>query len=157
MTEHVATPVATTWAQLLGMRIREQRKALGLSVVAAAEAAGISRITWHRLERGHPNGTLAAYANALDVLGLHLGDPTRAATEATDRTGWIPVRVDPAEYPQLRRLAWHVAPGAKLTPQEALDIYERNERHIDVAELSAAERQLIGDLRTATRRNRDDV
>lgn len=148
---------AATWAQLLGTRIRDARKALGLTVVAAAEAAGISRITWHRLEKGHPNGTLAAYANALTVLGLPLGDPTQPSTEADSHSGWIPVRVHPMEFPQLQRLAWHVAPSAWLTPQEALDIYERNERYIDASELSDTEQRLIADLRTALGRTRDEL
>lgn len=148
---------AAAWARLLGERIHAARKAQGLSVVSAAEAAGISRITWHRLESGHPQGTLASYANAMAVLGLTLGDPTRPAQESETRSGWIPARVNPAEFPQLQQLAWHVARGALLTPQEALDIYERNERHIDSAALSDAEGQLISDLRTALRRGHDGV
>ena len=51
-----------------------------------------------------------------------------------------------ADYPQLKRLAWQL-PGAKaLTPQEALNLYERNWRHVDVATLTPRERILVQQL-----------
>lgn len=34
-------------------------------------------------------------------------------------------------YPQLRQLAWHLPTATALTPQEALNLYERHWRHID--------------------------
>lgn len=151
---------ANEWAHLLGRRIVETRRSLGLSVVAAAEAAGMSRITWHRLERGHAASSMANFAAALAVLGLPLGDPTGpAAADASSvgHAGWIPSRIDPSRYPQLQALAWHVATGVMLTPAEALSIYERNERHIDTGALSEEERQLILDLRLALEGVRPNV
>ncbi len=36
----------------LGERLRAARKGQKVSATAAAESAGMSRVTWHRIERG---------------------------------------------------------------------------------------------------------
>lgn len=137
----------------LGTQIRAHRKALRVSTTAAAEAAGMSRVTWHRIERGEPSVTMGAYANAMVALGLEFGilDPAGegAAERRRDASGWIPARVRLADYPQLKSLAWQVHGIDELTPSEALSIYERNARHIDQKALEPHERQLIDALRLA--------
>jgi transcriptional regulator with XRE-family HTH domain len=55
---------------LLGEKIRAQRKALKVNATAAAQAAGMSRVTLHRIERGESSVKIGAYLNALAVLGL---------------------------------------------------------------------------------------
>lgn len=140
----------------LGQQIRTRRKALRLSATVAAEAAGLSRVTLHRMEKGAPAVTMAAYLNVMAALGLDFGlslpaNPTdsAAAAPAADHTGWIPARVRLGDYPQLKQLAWHVQGVDALTPAEALGIYERNWRHIDVAALEPHEQQLVDALRLA--------
>ena len=44
----------------LGEQLRAQRKRLGVSATTAAEAAGMSRVTLHRIERGEPSVTMGA-------------------------------------------------------------------------------------------------
>lgn len=145
-----------TQAQLkrLGQQIRVQRKALRVSATAAAESAGMSRVTLHRIENGEPSVTMGAYINAIGVLGLELAvlDPLKqpeVAPPADERQGWIPARVRLSDYPQLKQLAWQVHGTDELTPIEALNIYERNMRHVDIQALELRERQLIDALRTA--------
>jgi transcriptional regulator with XRE-family HTH domain len=137
----------------LGQQIRTRRKALGLSGTVAAEAAGLSRVTLHRIEKGGPAVTMAAYLNVMAALGLdfYLGVPAdqAAVAPAADRTGWIPARVRLGDYPQLKQLAWQVHGVEDLTPAEALSIYERNWRHIDVSALQPHEQQLVDALRQA--------
>ena len=137
----------------LGQQIRTRRKALGLSATVAAEAAGLSRVTLHRMEKGAPAVTMAAYLNVMGALGLDfsLSVPAEQAAVApfTDHTGWLPARVRLSDYPQLKQLAWQVHGVDELTPAEALSIYERNWRHIDVAALQPHEQQLIDALRLA--------
>lgn len=139
----------TTARQLrdLGKRIRARRKALNISATVAAEAAGMSRITWHRIEKGEPSVTIGAWANALNVIGLTLAVPGPDDNQP-DRHDWIPARIRLADYPQLQKLAWHVR-GEELNAREALDIYERNLRHIDMADMTETERQLLDALRKA--------
>ena len=140
----------------LGEAIRVHRKQLKISATSTAEAAGMSRVTLHRIEKGAPAVTMGAYVNALTVLGLEFtvrdkncpaGPAASPLTERTDRQGWIPVRVALASYPQLRRIAWHLGEHEVLTPQEALTLYERNERHLDLAGMPLEERQLLEALR----------
>lgn len=145
--------VATEQLSALGVQIRTRRKALRVSATALAEAAGISRVTLHRIENAEPSVTIGAYLNALAALGLAFGilpltaeSPQPAADE---RAGWLPVRVRLADYPQLKQLAWQVQGLEELTPREAWGIYERNWRHLDPAALSPAERNLIEALRLA--------
>lgn len=150
----VRTPViATTAANKLiamGKQIRAHRKALRINATAAAEAAGMSRVTLHRIENGEPSVTMGAYLNAMAALNMDFGiiKPAGLADPAldTDREGWIPARIHLSDYPQLKQLAWQVHGTNELTPAEALSIYERNWRHVDVNALKPHERQLIDAL-----------
>lgn len=131
----------------LGADIRVHRKQLRVSAQAAAEAAGMSRVTWHRIERGEPSVTMGAYLNALEALGLALQVAAPGAQAAgAAAPAVVPERIALADYPQLQRLAWH-APGlTELTPAEALSLYERNWRHLDEQQLDPKERQLLDAL-----------
>ena len=135
----------------LGEQVRLQRKALRISATAAAEAAGMSRVTWHRIEKGEPSVTMGAYLNAITALGLdwRLCDPAAPMPSTNSGTPEpsLPVSIRLSQYPQLRRLAWQVHGTEELTPREALDIYERNQRHLDVATLDPRERDLLAALR----------
>lgn len=134
----------------LGQQIRTHRKALRLNATTVAEAAGISRVTLHRIEKGEPSVTMGAYLNAMAALGLGFGitaPPEATAVRQGGQAEWMPVRIRLADYPQLARLAWQVQGAEILTPQEAWDIYERNWRHVDAGALMAHERDLIDALR----------
>jgi transcriptional regulator with XRE-family HTH domain len=141
----------------LGRRIRERRQAQRVNATSTAEAAGISRMTLHRIERGEPSVAIGAYANVMAALGLdfNVAPKTNAGgVYAAERNHWIPARVRVADYPQLRQLAWQLKADAELTPSEALDIYERNARHLDAAALEPAEQELIDALHIALDRGR---
>ena len=106
------TPIiASTAAEkliALGKQIRAHRKALRISATAAAEAAGMSRVTLHRIEKGEPSVTMGAYLNAMEAQGMDFGiiKSTGVAADASneDRKGWIPARIRLADYPQLSSL-----------------------------------------------------
>jgi len=146
------TPPAVT-SQLLGLgqQIRARRKALKVSATAAAQAAGMSRVTLYRIEQGEPAVTMGAYMNALAALGLALGvlSPTETVQQKANRRGWIPARIRLEEYPQLKRLAWQVHGTDTLTPPEALSIYTRNSRHMDESAMEPHERELLEALHLA--------
>jgi transcriptional regulator with XRE-family HTH domain len=135
----------------LGKQIRTHRKALRISVTTAAEAAGMSRITFHRIENGEPSVTMGAYLNAMAALDINfeIVKPADLATDKPndDRAGLIPARIRLADYPQLKLLAWQVHGTDELTPMEALGIYERNWRHVDVKAMEPREQQLVDALR----------
>ena len=139
--------------QALGARLRAHRKALRVSSTATAEAAGISRVTLHRIEKGEPSVAVGAWVSVLTALGLKLevkaadetGEPTGAHAASAD---WIPARIRLANYPQLKALTWQVQGTDTLTPLEALDIYERNARHLDPPNMSPEESALLQALRT---------
>lgn len=137
--------------QLLGMRLRERRKQLGISATVAAEAAGMSRVTWHRIEQGNPSVTMGAWMSAAAVLGMELESQVQQAATAPmpGADDHIPLHIVLADYPQLQGLAWHVrgTDAFTLTPREALDIYERNARHLDLATMTTGEQRLLANLR----------
>ncbi|TVR60422.1 MAG: XRE family transcriptional regulator [Candidatus Competibacteraceae bacterium] len=149
----VVIDVAAQKLESLGQQIRAHRKALRVSATAAAEAAGMSRVTLYRIEHGEPAVTIGAYLNAMAVLGLDFGivTPPNPASDVSDdhRKGWIPARIRLSDYPQLKQLAWQVHGTDELTPVEALDIYERNGRHLDFTTMEPRERHLIDALRLA--------
>lgn len=129
----------------LGQEIRDRRKQLELSAVATSEAAFISRMTLNRIEKGEPSVTLGAYINVLSALGLELDlrDKNRIRDESL---GELPKRIRVADYPQLKRLAWQLKDSTELSPEEALELYERNWRHVENDNLQKKERQLIDRL-----------
>ena len=135
----------------LGKQIRAHRKALRISATTAAEAAGMSRVTLHRIENGEPSVTMGAYLNAIEALGMDFGiiKPTDVSANPIneDHKGWIPARIRLADYPQLKQLAWQVHGADELTPTEALSIYERNWRHVETQDLEPRERDLVNALR----------
>jgi DNA-binding XRE family transcriptional regulator len=109
----------------LGARVAERRKSLGVSATVAAEAAGMSRITFHRIEKGEPSVTMGAWSNAIAALGMQIqlqpNEADTAVPTTADRSGWWPVRIALADYPQLKALAWQVQGTDYLTPVEASD------------------------------------
>ena len=131
----------------LGDRIRAHRKVLGVSATDAAEAAGISRVTLHRIERGEPSVAMAAYANAVSALGLEfdLVNPqgARSREHGERKQPLLPSIVRLADYPQLKRLAWQLRGVAEVTPAMALGLYERNWRHTDPSAMEPHERALV--------------
>ncbi|MDQ0074230.1 transcriptional regulator with XRE-family HTH domain [Variovorax boronicumulans] len=137
--------------EAFGRRIHARRKALKISAVTTAEAAGMSRMTLHRIERGEPSVTMGAYMNALAALGLDVEvvapddrPANDVAAPASARAPTQTVRV--ADFAQLRRLAWQLPANAELTPEEAWGTYERNWRHADPSALEDNERQLLAEL-----------
>ena len=145
----------------LGKQIRTHRKSLRVSAVAAAESAGMSRVTLHRIERGEPSVTMGAYLNAMTALGmelsLHCRSDSLSNTETQDKLGWIPARINLENYPQLKHLAWQVRGTNELKPAEALGIYERNWRHVETSALESEERNLIEALRLAFGKEQGDI
>ncbi|WP_293499660.1 helix-turn-helix domain-containing protein [Roseateles sp.] len=113
-----------------------------MTATDAAEAAGMSRVTLHRVERGEPSVTMGAYLSALSAVGLSLQVREPEATFASQ----LPVVVRLDEYPALRQLAWQLPGVTDLSPAQALDLYERNWRHIDREALAPNERRLIQTL-----------
>lgn len=125
---------------LLGARIRQARKRQRVTAVAAAQAAGLSRVTLHRIERGEPSVAVGAWVAVATALGLAFElhdastDPGAAA---------LPKRIRLRDFPQLKKLAWQLHGVEAISPQEALELYERNWRHVDRAALSDGEEALV--------------
>jgi transcriptional regulator with XRE-family HTH domain len=117
-----------------------------------AQAAGMSRITLHRIEAGEPSVTIGAYFNAMSALGIDIGIaspswPEHELLQHDHDHALTPNQIHLADYPQLRQLAWHVHGTQELTPIEALNIYDRNWRHIEEDQLLPNEKELIQTLR----------
>ena len=151
----LAPPIADASSAKLhaiGKRIRAHRAALRVNATDAAEASGMSRVTLHRIERGEPSVAMAAYMNAVAALGLELEvfnphDRRNASLDAGEmpllRPTRLPSTIPLADHPQLQRLAWQLHGVEVLTPTEALSLYERNWRHVDLGAMDARERALV--------------
>jgi transcriptional regulator with XRE-family HTH domain len=138
-------PVPTSALADLGAGIRQRRKQLRVSATAAAEAAGLSRVTLHRIERGEASVAVGLVQRAAAALGLQLQlagthPPPELRSQAT------PERLRLADLPELRRLAWQLDSATELTPRQALDLYERNWRHVDAGAMTPAERTVLDRL-----------
>jgi transcriptional regulator with XRE-family HTH domain len=139
-TTSYVTPKERKHLALLGERIRNARKRQRVSMVAAAQAAGISRVTLHRIERGEPTVAVGTWVAAAAALGLKLDLLDARATAGTTR---LPKKIRLRDYPQLKKLAWQLHGVEEMEPADALALYERNWRHVDRAALSDREAGLI--------------
>lgn len=124
----------------IGARIRDRRKGLRVSTIACAEAAGVSRVTLHRIETGNPSVTMGSYINVAAALGLQLVVPMLERPSADQ------VRVKLIDYPGLRQLAWQTDAGTEVSEVEALNLYERGWRHLDRDSLTDQEKLFIQHL-----------
>ncbi len=140
----------------VGQQLRTHRKRLGVSAIATAEAAGMSRVTLHRIERGEPSVAMGAYLSVISTLGLklELGDARECNRREKQSTPKPPSKIRLADYPQLKRLAWQLKDIKEITPKEALEIYERNWRHVDLTTMDTREHELIQTLLAAFGRER---
>ena len=130
----------------IGQLIRQHRKSFKITANAAAETAGISRVTLHRIEKGESTVSMGAYLNVISALdlNLHLSAKTDIGNTANaGSVGKLPVRLSLSDYPQLKELAWHVQGVDELSLVEAHSIYERNKRFLDTENLSDSEQELI--------------
>jgi len=130
----------------IGQLIMQHRKSFKITANAAAETAGISRVTLHRIEKGDPTVSMGAYLNVMSALdlNLHLSAKTDIGNTANaGSVGKLPVRLSLSDYPQLKELAWHVQGVDELSLVEAHTIYERNKRFLDTENLSDSEQELI--------------
>ncbi len=146
--------------QGIGCRIQERRRELGLTAMATAGAAGISRVTLHRIEKGTASVTVGALLNVLNALDLPLAElqgkgrsevkekPLRIS-EASIPACLLPTFIELAAYPALLQLAWHGRGTTVITPQEAAGIYERHHRHLNQDLIQPHEQQFIKDLKQA--------
>ncbi len=132
----------------LGQLLRDRRKELGINATVAAEAAEISRVTLYRIEKGEPSVTMGAYLNVISALGLKidLQDSVTTKNIETSKPAKLPQKIPISKYRELKRLAWQLKDTKELTPQEALNIYERNWRHIDLKSMSPSEKKFIETL-----------
>jgi transcriptional regulator with XRE-family HTH domain len=135
--------ILATRLRVLGERIRAHRERQKVSATVAAEAAGMSRVTLHRIERGEPSVTMGAYLSAIDAVGLQLELRDPQARPDNPHIATLPDRVRLADFAQLKRLAWQLHEVDELSPADALSLYERNWRHIDRASMDVAERTLL--------------
>lgn len=130
-----------------GERIRAERKLQKVSAVVVAEAAGLSRVTVHRIERGEPSVTMGAYLSVMNALGLQLAGlpmPEGQKKPVQDLANEV-IELD--RFPQLRLLAWSLPGTQLLDAATAFALYERHWRHVEPKTLEPAERALVERLK----------
>jgi transcriptional regulator with XRE-family HTH domain len=119
--------------------LRARRKQLGLTMEEVAQAAGISRVTLHRIEKGEPSVSAGAVASVSKTLGTPLTTEQPNPVKSPDH---IVLR----DYPGLASLTWQLEKETKLSRFEAWSTYARNWRHLDPSTLLESERELINIL-----------
>ena len=132
----------------LGQQIRNHRKRMKISAVVTAEAAGLSRITLYRIEQGEASVAMGAYLSVISALGLvlELGTQKQQKNRQDSPPKKFLKKIRIADYKQLKRLAWQLKDTKEISAQEALDLYERNWRHIDVEAMDAREQKFLKTL-----------
>jgi len=138
-------PALTQQAQALGARIRAARKQQRTAAATAAQAAGMSRSTWHRIEAGEPSVTLGAFLAALAAVGLRATlDGSQAPPEPPSA---FPFRL--GDHPGLRALAWQLGDDTVLSQVQLRELLDRQGRHLEEGSLTDTERRLVALARSA--------
>lgn len=131
----------------LGGQITARRKILKIRAQSCAGAAGISRVTLHRIEKGESTVSMGAYQHVCEALGLHLALLPLGNQEIGEGRKQLAGPDVPhlliKDYPQLKALAWQLNEDEYLTDAEAVSIYERNKRFLDLGHLENHERELM--------------
>ena len=132
----------------LGADLKLNRKRLGVTAEVAAKAAGISRVTLHRIERGSAGASIGAVHQVASALGLELRlcDRIVHPTNAFDTDEAVPLKIVIDRYPFLRSLCWHIPNQNVLGAREAHDIYARGSRFLKDQEFSNEELKLMEKL-----------
>ncbi len=135
----------------LGAQITARRKVLKVRAQSCAGAAGISRVTLHRIEKGEPSVNIGAYLQVCEALGLNLAllssgpqelsQEKKLKKEGSSNNDMPHIRIQ--DYPQLKALAWQLKADMLLTDDEAVGIYERNKRFLDLNQINDQERVLM--------------
>lgn len=133
----------------LGAKIRAQRKSLGVLAKSVAGAARVSRLTLRRIEKGESSVSLEKYLRVCEVLGLYLdilisdGSQRLDTSQSKDfsRSDGRSIRIE--DYPQLKALAWQLDSKALLSEHEAMCIYERNRRFLELEKIEEREKLLM--------------
>jgi len=129
----------------LGKVIQMRRKALGVYLRNAADCACILKATMYRIEKGKPSVSIGAYMRVCKVLGLQLFTIESSPESITPRVKQVVIfdanRPDDEQipiqcYPQLKELAWQLREDAVISPRDALNIYERNWRFMDLTSIN---------------------
>lgn len=132
----------------IGASLKDRRRQLGVSAAVAAESAGMSRVTLHRVESGAASVTVGTLVNAVEAMGLHLqltdARPQQKESGAEEAVNTeTPENVRVGDYPLLSAAAWQLDADSRLGGFEALRTYERNWRHLDHAAMGDKEKALI--------------
>ncbi len=133
----------------LGQQIRAQRKVLGVRIKSAARASGISLFTLMRIERGTNSVCINSYIKLCKALGLDLdilkplGLPIPKTEKDAVEFNIYGAHIRIRDYPQLKSLSWQLNHDILLTDKEAIGIYERNKRFLEIREIDERERLLM--------------
>ena len=132
----------------LGAQITARRKVLRVRAQSCAGAANISRVTLHRIEKGEPSVNMGAYLQVCEALGLHLALLPLGLQETPENHPNLSEDPDMPhirikDYPQLKALSWQLNEEEYLTDAQAMSIYERNKRFLDLDHIDDRERALM--------------
>jgi hypothetical protein len=86
---------------------------------------------------------IGAWMTAASALGLAFD---LLDANAANQASKLPKRIRLRDYPQLKQLAWQLHGVDEISPRQALELYERNWRHVDRPALSEDEAALIDRL-----------
>jgi transcriptional regulator with XRE-family HTH domain len=135
----------------IGKAIKQERKRLSVTAKALSGASGISRVTLHRIEKGEGASSLNSYLAVVDALNLEftLTENVKNENRQLNQEDFIPVVVRLEDYPELKKISWHITGRDYLKPFEAHAMYERNARHLDENSMTKREQLLMANLNRA--------
>ena len=83
--------------------IRQHHKSFKITANAAADTAGILRVTLHGIEKSEPSMSMDGYLNVIRALGLHLHQRKNKSDVKSeinrDKLGLVSIRISLTDYP----------------------------------------------------------
>jgi transcriptional regulator with XRE-family HTH domain len=136
------TPGTEAMLHRLGEKLRVRRMSQGFSAVNTSKAAGISRVTLNRVEKGESSVTAGAYF----AVAKALGEEITLAEHRKDFETLQEIRL--RDYPGFKQIAWHLSDDSTLSPDDVWNLFGRNLRFLDWNALSGEELHYLAVLKT---------
>ena len=133
----------------VGCKVQQFRKSHKLTQAILAESLEIDRRTLAKLERGDLTISLGTALHILRNLGfavtVYSPSEKETADEALDKH-YLPMQINLADYPVLKRCAWQLKAEDSVTPPIAYKLYQDKQSDFAKGNMSRKEQRLFACL-----------
>ena len=130
----------------IGNKVQKFRKSHKLTQAILADSLEVDRHTLAKLERGDLSISLGTAFQILNNLGFVVTVNSPSESEATEEAfdkHYLPMQINLADYPVLKRCAWQLKDDDNVTPSIAYKLYHDKKDDFAKRNMSRKEQHLL--------------